>query len=214
MPKTTSLPASAAAMPVSMVCQNCCSVEISWSEGTTRTRASPKRSSVCRQATATAAAVLRPTGSKIAPPPLRSIAAMSVRTRSACFSEAIRKIGVSPSVRAASRRSVLTSIEPSPERSWNCLGLSSRDNGHSRDPTPPLITKLTIRSAMSAGPFKMSGCRRRLRDCGEAPRRPPRTSPAAARTTPGFRRRRRARACWRTPAPGPRFRLPRPPSPR
>ena len=71
-----------------------------------------------------------------------------MRTRSAWRSEAIRKIGVSPAGRAASRRSVLTSIEPSPDRSWNCLGLSSRDSGHSREPTPPLITKLTILSAI------------------------------------------------------------------
>ncbi|OWK22352.1 hypothetical protein AJ88_08660 [Mesorhizobium amorphae CCBAU 01583] len=28
----------------------------------------------------------------------------------------------------------------------DCFGLSSRDSGQSRDPTPPLMTKLTIRS--------------------------------------------------------------------
>ena len=41
--------------------------------------------------------------------------------------------GVSPPVRAAIRRSVRDNIEPCPETSWNCFGLSSRDKGQSRD---------------------------------------------------------------------------------
>jgi hypothetical protein len=148
MPKTTSLSASAAGTPISTVSQNCFAVEISWSEGTIRTNPSPWAAIVSSAATATATAVLRPTGSKIARPPARSMPTMSERTRSAWRSEAIRWIGVSPAGRAFSRRTVLTSIEPWPARSWNCLGLSSRDSGQSREPTPPLITKQEIRSAI------------------------------------------------------------------
>jgi hypothetical protein len=63
MPKVTSWPVSAAAMPASSAVRNPAAFWITWSAASTSSSGSSLWAVVCRAATATAAAVLRPMGS-------------------------------------------------------------------------------------------------------------------------------------------------------
>src|SRR5688572_6945799 len=133
MPKVVSLPESAMRAACSTASRKAAAFTMLWSEASVRSSASPCSRTTCSAATASAGAVLRPTGSRICSAP-RCLSCSAMMKRCSWL---LMTIGAAQPARPSSRPTVSCSRVRSLSRVRNCLGSDLRDMGHNRVPEPP-----------------------------------------------------------------------------
>ena len=135
-------PDAATAAARSQAARNSSGLRTTWSAANTSTRALRLRSAASRAETATARPESRRIGSSTmsaSTPRSRNCSATTKRN-----SALVMTIGRANKSGCEMRASTCWNVDPCPTRGTNCLGMLSRETGHSRVPAPPHMITGTI----------------------------------------------------------------------